>query len=146
MLTIRALVLAGVAVGAFVSPAPACDCISILAREIEGYKAAKHVYVGQVVADDRGVYAVKPLRVYKGAKRSYTLASVSGCGYTLRKGQYILMYAQEDPQTISICDLYPLDVCQAQRDIAVLDRYRRFPIQLVIPGLDCKARTSLDLK
>ena len=118
-----------------------CDCVSVFPREIEGYKAAKFVYVGQVLHSDEGphVYPIKPVRVYKGRKKSYTLLSIGGssaCGYTLREGQYVLVYAGDDPQQISICGTYPIDVCSAKRDIAILDRHHRFP-KLVIPKLDC---------
>jgi len=135
-----------VATGLLLAAAPSysCDCVSVIAREIEGYKTAKFVYVGQVLHSDEGpyVYPIKPVRVYKGGKKSYTLLSIGGgasCGYTLLEGQYVLVYAGEDPQQISICGTYPIDVCNAKRDITILDRHLGFS-RLVIPGLDCSPK------
>lgn len=136
----RALGAAVVAVGLAAIALP-CDCVSVRGKPWEAFREAKYVYLGQVarVSADY-VYTLKVARAWKGSKAEYTLTTIGGCGFFLQEGRHYLMYAEDDPQEISICGSYPLDFCTARRDIAWLDRERGFP-PTVVPGVTC---TPLD--
>ncbi len=121
-----------------------CECISVQGKPWEAFAAAKHVYLGKVVRVDypepyAPSYTIKPLRVWKGHKKSFTLFPTGGtCGFALNEGEYYLMYATEDPQGIDICRSHPLAFCSALDHVAWLDRERGMP-PTVVPGVDCSA-------
>jgi hypothetical protein len=138
---LRFLAVAAALVGGGVT-AYTCECISVFVRGLQGLKHARFVYVGRVRLPDPKdpfTYEVRPTRVYKGARSTYHLYSIGGgasCGAPLHEGEWILMYADADPQQLSECGRYALSVCSAREDITALDRNARFP-PLVIPGLSC---------
>ncbi len=120
-----------------------CECVTIQGKPWEIFAGANHVYLGKVIRVDHPeqyaeTYTIKPLRVWKGSKKSYTLSTGGGCGFHLREGEYYLMYADEDPQGIDLCGPHPLPFCAALDHVAWLDRERGMP-PTVVPGVDCSA-------
>jgi hypothetical protein len=119
-----------------------CDCVVVQLKPWNAFANATHVYLGSVVRVERPDqyserYSIKPLRVWKGPLREYTVSSSrGGCSLTVMRGEYYLLYAMENPQDLTLCGVRTVPLCPALKDIAWLDRNRGLP-PTVVPGVDC---------
>jgi hypothetical protein len=115
----------------------ACDVICVRGSTREELRSHRYVLVGRVVDVEwegpEGRFTLEPIRVWKGKWpgdrkrfRTNTHGGSGSCGFPLVHGAYYLIFARDEPQQIGECDHQPIRLSAARKDVAELDRLRRY--------------------
>ena len=62
----------------------------------------------------------------------------AACGYAMEEGKVYVVYGDDDPQPINICDFAPLPAYAARKEIAYFDKASRLP-PLSLPREDLRS-------